>query len=52
MSLKSAIGDLTSNSGSELHVGPWVTITQERIDRFATARLPPAGPSRRSTRPY
>lgn len=26
---------LDSQRGSEIHIGPWLTITQERIDSFA-----------------
>ena len=37
MSLESALADLASKIGTELHVSPWVTVTQERIDRFADA---------------
>ena len=37
MNLESALAELTSKVGTELHVSPWITITQERIDRFADA---------------
>ncbi len=35
MSADSLIQFLQPQLGSEIHVGPWLTITQERIDRFA-----------------
>ena len=37
VNLESALADLTSKIGTELHVSPWTTIAQERIDRFADA---------------
>ena len=37
MTLKAAHVELASRIGTELHVSPWVTITQERIDEFADA---------------
>ncbi len=35
MSAESLMNYLQPQLGSEIHVGPWLTITQERIDRFA-----------------
>lgn len=37
MNLDAAIAELAPKIGTELHVSPWVTITQERIDDFAGA---------------
>ena len=37
MSLEATITDLKSKIGTETHVGPWLTITQERINQFAEA---------------
>ena len=37
MNLQSALAELALKIGTELHVSPWVTITQERIDEFADA---------------
>jgi acyl dehydratase len=37
MALKAALADLRSKVGTEIHVGPWLIITQERIDAFAEA---------------
>ena len=37
MNLRTALAELAPKIGTELHVSPWVTITQERIDRFADA---------------
>lgn len=37
MSAESLKAELESLIGSEVHVGPWLTITQERIDLFAQA---------------
>lgn len=37
MSIEAALADLRSKMGTEIHVGPWLTITQERIDAFAEA---------------
>lgn len=37
MNLDAAIAELAPKIGTELHVSPWVTITQERIDDFADA---------------
>ena len=37
MTLQSACAELASMIGTELHVSPWVTITQQTIDRFADA---------------
>ena len=37
MSLEAALAELTPKIGHVLHVSPWITITQERIDRFADA---------------
>ncbi len=37
MSIEAALADLRSKVGTEIHVGPWLTITQERIDAFAEA---------------
>jgi acyl dehydratase len=39
MSIEDAITDLQSKVGTETHVGPWLTVTQERIDQFAEATL-------------
>jgi acyl dehydratase len=35
MSTESLMAFLRPQLGREVHVGPWLTITQERIDRFA-----------------
>ena len=35
MSLATALAEFTPKIGSLLHVSPWITMTQERIDRFA-----------------
>ena len=37
MSAESLKSELESRVGIEVHVGPWLTITQERIDQFAKA---------------
>ena len=37
MNLEAVLAELLSNIGTELLVSPWITITQERIDRFADA---------------
>ena len=37
MSLEAALAELAPKIGDEFHVSPWITITQERIDRFADA---------------
>ena len=37
MTLEAALAELTPKIGDVLHVSPWITITQERIDRFADA---------------
>lgn len=37
MSLEQALAELQSKVGSELHVGDWLTVTQERINQFAEA---------------
>lgn len=37
MTLEAALAALAPKIGAEFHVSPWVTITQERIDRFADA---------------
>lgn len=37
MSIEVALADLRPKVGTEIHVGPWLTITQERIDAFAEA---------------
>ena len=37
MNLETALAELAPKIGTELHVSPWVTITQERIDDFADA---------------
>ena len=37
MHLDAALAELAPKIGTELHVSPWITITQERIDRFADA---------------
>ena len=37
MNLESALAELAPRIGTELHSSPWITITQERIDRFADA---------------
>ena len=37
MSLKEALADLQTKVGTETHVSPWLTITQERINQFAAA---------------
>lgn len=36
MSMESAKADLESKVGTETHVGPWMTITQEMINQFAS----------------
>lgn len=35
MSVKDLITELQSKIGKEIHVGPWVTLTQETINQFA-----------------
>ena len=35
--LEAALAEFTPKIGAVLHVSPWVTMTQERIDRFADA---------------
>ena len=35
MTLEAALAECTPKIGSVLHLSPWVTMTQERIDRFA-----------------
>jgi len=37
MSLEQALAELKSNLGNEIHVGDWLTVTQERINQFAEA---------------
>jgi acyl dehydratase len=37
MSIEHALADLKSKLGTEIHVGDWLTVTQERIDQFADA---------------
>ena len=37
MTLEAALAEFTPKIGAVLHVSPWTTITQERIDRFADA---------------
>jgi acyl dehydratase len=37
MSAESLKSELDSMVGTEVHVGPWLTITQDRIDQFAKA---------------
>ncbi len=37
MTLEAALAALTPKIGDVLHVSPWITMTQERIDRFADA---------------
>ena len=37
MTLEAALAEFTPNIGTEFQVGPWVTMTQEQIDRFADA---------------
>ena len=37
MHLEHALAELAPKIGTEFHVSPWVTMTQERIDRFADA---------------
>lgn len=37
MSKEEVIADLKASIGTEVHVGPWLSITQERIDLFAEA---------------
>ena len=37
MNLESALAEFASRIGTELHLSPWITVTQERIDRFADA---------------
>ena len=35
--LEAALAEFTPKIGTVLHVSPWITMTQERIDRFADA---------------
>ena len=37
MTLEAALAELAPKIGTELHVSPWITLGQERIDRFADA---------------
>lgn len=37
MTASSILTDLKTKIGTEIHVGPWLAITQERIDQFAEA---------------
>ena len=37
MNLEAALAGLEPDVGTELHVSPWIEITQEQIDRFADA---------------
>ena len=37
MNLEAVLAELLSKIGTELLLSPWITITQERIDRFADA---------------
>ena len=37
MSAEELIAELESKVGTEVHIGPWLTITQERINLFAEA---------------
>lgn len=37
MELSDVLAELRLKIGDELHVGPWLTMTQERIDQFAEA---------------
>ena len=37
MSKEDVIAELKAEIGKEVHVGPWLSITQERIDQFAEA---------------
>ena len=37
MNLEAVLAELQSKIGTVLHVSPWMTLTQERIDRFADA---------------
>jgi len=37
MSAEELIAELESKVGTEVHIGPWLTITQERINQFAEA---------------
>ena len=37
MTLEAALAEFTLNIGTEFQVSPWVTMTQEQIDRFADA---------------
>jgi acyl dehydratase len=37
MSKEEVIAELKAAVGTEVHVGPWLSITQERIDQFAEA---------------
>ncbi|MBE7423765.1 MAG: MaoC family dehydratase [Zoogloeaceae bacterium] len=37
MSLSTVSADLQNNLGKVMHVGKWLTLTQERIDQFAAA---------------
>lgn len=39
MSLENAVADLQTKVGKETHVGPWLEITQERVNQFADATL-------------
>ena len=35
MTLEAALAEFTPKIGSLLHLSPWITMTQERIDHFA-----------------
>lgn len=37
MTASAILADLKRKIGTEIHVGPWLTMTQERIDQFAEA---------------
>ena len=37
MSLEAALAEFTPKIGAEFQVSPWITMTQEQIDRFAAA---------------
>ena len=37
MSLEAALAEFTPKIGAEFQVNPWITMTQEQIDRFAAA---------------
>ena len=37
MTLEAALAEFTPNIGTEFQVSPWITMTQEQIDRFADA---------------